>query len=204
MRKANTKGNTPLHDAVIVGNSKLAIFLASKDPEVAYSSNKNGRSPLYLAVENGNMERILDDLLKSEASITIPKGKSTFLAAIKQRKKGDLNIIDKIWGRRDDQLNIVPCGMPAMRFSASPIGESPVHAALEQRNKAILEDNEKAKPELLRLTDEELGNTLHYASSIGKSPVHAAIKQRLYFLKRLSPALITFKAIFNLIVVATL
>ncbi|KAG5233405.1 ankyrin [Salix suchowensis] len=119
MRKANTKGNTPLHDAVIDGNSKLAIFLASKDPEVAYYNNKNGRSPLYLAVENGNMERILDDLWKSEASITIPKGKLTFLAAIEQRKKD------------------------------------------------ILEKIEKAMPELLHLTDEELGNSLHYASSIG-------------------------------------
>ncbi|KAJ6693286.1 hypothetical protein OIU85_004089 [Salix viminalis] len=40
MRKTNTKGNTPLHDAVIKGSRDLAIFLASKDPEVAYYNNK--------------------------------------------------------------------------------------------------------------------------------------------------------------------
>ncbi|KAJ6360916.1 hypothetical protein OIU77_004859 [Salix suchowensis] len=172
MRKPNTKGNTPLHDAVINGNRELAKFLVSIDPEVAYSSNKNGRSPLYLAVENGNMERILDDLLKSEASITIPKGKSTFLAAIEQHI---LQIIDKILGR----LCQPPHHMQIKHeYYAPTIRKSPAHAALKQRNKGKSEYIEKAKPELLRLTDEELRNTLHYASSIGKSPVHAAIKQR--------------------------
>ncbi|KAJ6693290.1 hypothetical protein OIU85_004093 [Salix viminalis] len=127
MRKTNTKGNTPLHDAVIKGNRDLAIFLASKDPEVAYYNNKNGRSPLYLAVEKGSKNGILDDLLKLGASIPI------------KREDGD----------------------------ALPKAKSPVHAAIEQRDKDILEKIEKAKPELLCLTDEELGNSLHYASSIG-------------------------------------
>ncbi|KAG5233403.1 protein ACCELERATED CELL DEATH [Salix suchowensis] len=127
MRKTNTKGNTPLHDAVIKGNREIAIFLASKDPEVAYYNNKNGRSPLYLSVEKGKKNGILDDLLKLGASIPI------------KREDGD----------------------------ALPKGKSPVHAAIERRDKDILEKIEKAKPELLCLTDEELGNSLHYASSIG-------------------------------------
>ncbi|KAG6752411.1 hypothetical protein POTOM_044638 [Populus tomentosa] len=38
--------------------------------------------------------------------------------------------------------------------------------ALQEEN--ILEKIEKEKPELLRLTEEELGNSLHYASSIGQ------------------------------------
>ncbi|KAG5233376.1 ankyrin repeat, PH and SEC7 domain containing protein [Salix suchowensis] len=143
MRKANTKGNTPLHDAVINGYEEIARFLGSKDPEVVYynnnngksplylavenDKNKNGRSPLYLAVEKGSKNGILDDLLKSGASIPI------------KIEDGD----------------------------ALPKRKSPVHAAIEQRDKDILVRIEKAKPELLRLTDEELGNSLHYASSIG-------------------------------------
>ncbi|KAJ6360892.1 hypothetical protein OIU77_004841 [Salix suchowensis] len=127
MRKTNTKGNTPLHDAVIKGNRDLAKFLASKDPEVAYYNNKNGRSPLYLAVEKGNRNGILDDLLKSGSSIPI------------KREDGD----------------------------ALPKGKSPVHAAIEQRNRGILDKIKEARPELLRLTEKELGNSLHYASSIG-------------------------------------
>ena len=58
-----------MHDAVIKGNKELAIFLVSKDPEVDYYNNKNGRSPLYLAVENGNKKEILDDLLKTEKGV---------------------------------------------------------------------------------------------------------------------------------------
>jgi len=100
MRKKNTKGNTPLHDAVIKGNKELAIFLVSKDPKVAYYNNKNGRSPLYLAVANGNKKEILDVLLKTEASFPIesedgdalPKGKSPVHAAIEQRNRGDHNV----------------------------------------------------------------------------------------------------------------
>ncbi|KAJ6693282.1 hypothetical protein OIU85_004086 [Salix viminalis] len=127
MRKTNTKGNTPLHDAVINGNRELAKFLVSIDPEVAYYNNKNDRSPLYLAVEKGNKKGILDDLLKSGALIPI------------YREDGD----------------------------ALPKGKSPVHAAIEQRSRDILLKIEKAKPELLRITEKELGNSLHYASSIG-------------------------------------
>nr|TKR84762.1 hypothetical protein D5086_0000254440 [Populus alba] len=104
MGKTNTKGNTPLHDAVVKGNKDLAIFLVSRDPKAAYYNNNNGKSPLHLAVENGNKKEILDDLLKTKASFPIK------------------NILEKI---------------------------------------------EKEKPELLRLTEEGLGNSLHYASSIG-------------------------------------
>ncbi|XP_061945146.1 protein ACCELERATED CELL DEATH 6-like isoform X2 [Populus nigra] len=127
MRKTNTKGNTPLHDAVITDNKEFAELLVSRDPEVAYYNNNNGKSPLYLAVENGNKNGILDDLLKLGASIP------------KNRKDGD----------------------------SPPEGKSPVHAAIKQRNRDILEKIEKERPELLRLAVEELGNSLHYASSIG-------------------------------------
>ena len=101
MGKTNAKGNTPLHDAVVKGNKDLAIFLVSRDPEVAYYNNNNGKSPLYLAVENGNKKEILDDLLnlgasfpiKSEDGDALPKGKSPVHAAIKQRNRGDHNVI---------------------------------------------------------------------------------------------------------------
>nr|XP_034906375.1 protein ACCELERATED CELL DEATH 6-like [Populus alba]TKR74782.1 ankyrin-3-like isoform X6 [Populus alba] len=125
--KKNTKGNTPLHDAVIADNKEVAELLVSRDPEVAYYNNKNGKSPLYLAVENGNKKEILDDLLHLRVSFPI------------KSEDGD----------------------------ALPKGKSPVHAAIKQRNRDILEKIGKEKPELLRLTEEELGNSLHYASSIG-------------------------------------
>ncbi|KAG6752432.1 hypothetical protein POTOM_044660 [Populus tomentosa] len=125
--KKNTKGNTPLHDAVITDNKEVAKLLVSRDPEVAYYNNKNGKSPLFLAVENGNKKEILDVLLKTAASFPI------------KSEDGD----------------------------ALPKGKSPVHAAIKQRNRDILEKIGNEKPQLLRLTEEELGNSLHHASSIG-------------------------------------
>ncbi|KAG5235277.1 ankyrin [Salix suchowensis] len=110
-----------------MANREVAEFLASEDPDVAYYNNNNGRSPLYLAVENGNKNGILDYLLNLRAPSQI------------KREEGD----------------------------ALPKGKSPVHAAIEQRDIGILKKIGEARPDLLRLTDEELGNSLHYASSIG-------------------------------------
>ncbi|KAJ6952715.1 protein ACCELERATED CELL DEATH 6 [Populus alba] len=117
----NRKGNIPLHDAVIRGKKDAVAWLVCKDPGAVYYNNKTtNKSPLYLAVERGHKNGILDDLLNIEAS------------------SGTLRE-----------------------------GKSPVHAAIEQRNKDILEKIGKAKPELLRFKDKELGNSLHYASSMG-------------------------------------
>ncbi|GAB4837283.1 hypothetical protein Ancab_039566 [Ancistrocladus abbreviatus] len=49
--KANMKGNTALHLAVQNGHQKTAYCLIQWKPETSYSSNKEGISPLYLAIE---------------------------------------------------------------------------------------------------------------------------------------------------------
>ena len=86
---------------MITDNKEVAELLVSRDPEVAYFNNKNGRSPLYLAVEDGSKNAILDYLLHWGDSIPItredgdalPKRKSPVHAAIKQRNRGDHNFI---------------------------------------------------------------------------------------------------------------
>ncbi|KAH8490401.1 hypothetical protein H0E87_022792 [Populus deltoides] len=106
LRTTNREGNTPLHVAVINGKKEVAKFLISRDPEVAFYKNKTGRSPLYLAVENRNMNGILDDLLNTEASIPaeredgdslgmLPQGKSPVHAAVKNRIIGILQKIEE-------------------------------------------------------------------------------------------------------------
>uniref|UniRef100_A0A2K1Y5B1 Uncharacterized protein n=1 Tax=Populus trichocarpa TaxID=3694 RepID=A0A2K1Y5B1_POPTR len=106
LRMTNREGNTPLHVAVINGNKEVAKFLISRDREVAYYKNKTGRSPLYLAVENRNMNGILDDLLNEEALIPteredgdslgmLPQGKSPVHAAVENRIIGILQKIEE-------------------------------------------------------------------------------------------------------------
>jgi ankyrin repeat protein len=161
----NREGNTPLHVAVINGNKEVAKFLISRDREVAYYKNKTGRSPLYLAVENRNMNGILDDLLNEEASIPteredgdslgmLPQGKSPVHAAVENRIIGDHNVSSH---QKNDIHTNQSC--------------KPIIFIFIQNNlflfSGILQKIEEAKPELLRLHDKEFGNPLHYASSTG-------------------------------------
>ncbi|KAG6751282.1 hypothetical protein POTOM_045807 [Populus tomentosa] len=73
-----------------------------------------------------------------------------------------------MYGILDDLLNLrASFPIKSEDGDALPEGKSPVHAAIKQRNRDILKKIGKKKPELLRLTEEELGNSLHHASSIG-------------------------------------
>jgi ankyrin repeat protein len=93
VRLENRKGNIPLHDAVIRGNKEAVAWLVCKDPGAAFYNNNTQKSPLYLAVESGHKNGILDDLLNIEASSgALQKGKSPVHAAIEQRNKGEHNV----------------------------------------------------------------------------------------------------------------
>jgi ankyrin repeat protein len=165
LRMTNREGNTPLHVAVINGNKEVAKFLISRDREVAYYKNKTGRSPLYLAVENRNMNGILDDLLNEEASIPteredgdslgmLPQGKSPVHAAVENRIIGDHNVSSH---QKNDIHTNQSC--------------KPIIFIFIQNNlflfSGILQKIEEAKPELLRVHYKEFGNPLHYSSSQG-------------------------------------
>ncbi|KAJ4823612.1 hypothetical protein Tsubulata_028234, partial [Turnera subulata] len=58
VRIKNEMGNTALHDAVMKHNNDLVQCLVSADPGVSYYSNKAGKSPLYLVVEDRDAEAL--------------------------------------------------------------------------------------------------------------------------------------------------
>ncbi|GAB4837281.1 hypothetical protein Ancab_039565 [Ancistrocladus abbreviatus] len=49
--KANKEGNTALHLAIQNGHEKVAWYLTQSYPDTSYSLNKEGVSPLHLAIE---------------------------------------------------------------------------------------------------------------------------------------------------------
>ncbi|KAG6752418.1 hypothetical protein POTOM_044645 [Populus tomentosa] len=186
MRMANGKRNTPLHDAVIKGNEEVAKFLVAKDPEVAYYSNKNGSSPLYLAVENGNKNGILDDLLDLGASIPItredgdalPKRKSPVHAAIEQR---NIDLLEKI-AKAKPELFVsltksweIHCIMhhPYPKEFLNKKGQNILHVAVEngQGNvvRYILGNDQKIVEPLLNEMDVDGNTPLHLAARHGQS-----------------------------------
>ncbi|KAF2300058.1 hypothetical protein GH714_007757 [Hevea brasiliensis] len=55
-RIKNVHGNTALHEAVMNRHHDVAQFLISADPQVWYYQNKEGWSPLYMAVKIGDFQ----------------------------------------------------------------------------------------------------------------------------------------------------
>ncbi|XP_021762023.1 ankyrin-1-like [Chenopodium quinoa] len=51
-RVENSKGNTPLHVALVHDNVKIAKFLLEKDPSLACIVNKSKEAPLHLAIKH--------------------------------------------------------------------------------------------------------------------------------------------------------
>lgn len=57
-------GNTPLHEAVLNGNTKVVKLLLDNDADVS-AENDRGKTPIDVAVDQGR-DQILKMLLKAE------------------------------------------------------------------------------------------------------------------------------------------
>ncbi|KAJ6389056.1 hypothetical protein OIU77_027415 [Salix suchowensis] len=158
----NSQEDTVLHLAAREGKaeedtvpSHAIKSLVESNPSVVRMTNEKGNTPLHEAVIKGNGELAIF-LASKDPEVAYYNNKNgrspLYLAVENGNKKGILD--DLLKSKREDG-------------DALPKGKSPVHAAIERRDIGILKKIVEAKPELLRLTDEELGNSLHYASSIG-------------------------------------
>ena len=90
-RLTNECGDTALHEAVYTGHLGVVTDLFHADGPVVHYLNKSGKSPLYLAVETGNVE-ILGLLLQTPFPENEPlprcRGNSPIHAAISKKKPG--------------------------------------------------------------------------------------------------------------------
>ncbi|KAJ4718667.1 protein ACCELERATED CELL DEATH 6 [Melia azedarach] len=161
LRMKNSKGNTALHDALLsllasrdidgttsdksLDLASLTLRLASQEPEVLYYQNKEGKSPLCLAVEFGR-EDILDYLLTVTAEVhgsddRMPEGESPAHVAVKQKRLDLLKIImekkPELLRLRDEK------GNPTLHCAASVGFIEGVRYLLEVNNGSVLERNEK-------------------------------------------------------------
>lgn len=89
----NDEGNTALHEAMLYDHKNVALCLIENNVEAAYYLNKQGKSPLYMAVESCNMEYVRN-IFRRRSPYThlldeqLIKGKSLLHAAIRKKSTG--------------------------------------------------------------------------------------------------------------------
>lgn len=95
----NEEGNTALHEALLNDHKDIAEYLIINNVEAAYYVNKEGKSPLYMAVAAGNTEYV-NTILNGESEHMhllhekLVQGKSLPHAAIMGRNLGTSCYID--------------------------------------------------------------------------------------------------------------
>ncbi|KAG6736675.1 hypothetical protein POTOM_060441 [Populus tomentosa] len=159
---ANSQNDTVLHLAAREGKASDTIkSLVQSNPSLIMKKNTKGNTPLHDAVIADNKE-VAELLVSRDPEVAYynnNNGKSPLYLAVENGNKKEI---------LDDLLKTeVSFPIKSEDGDALPEGKSPVHAAIKQRNRDILEKIGNEKPGLLRLTEEEFGNSLHYASSIG-------------------------------------
>lgn len=91
----NEKGNTALHEALIYGHEEVARILINKNPDMPYSTNKKGKSLLYLAAGAGFLtivRLLLDNPVGNYSNEGKHKNKSPAFAAILGRNIGNFHV----------------------------------------------------------------------------------------------------------------
>ncbi|XP_063948281.1 protein ACCELERATED CELL DEATH 6-like [Daucus carota subsp. sativus] len=89
----NDDGNTALHEAMLYNHKDVANCLIESNIEAAYYVNKQGKSPLYLAVESSEIEYVSSILHGQSENMhlldeQLTKGRSLMHAAIRIQSIG--------------------------------------------------------------------------------------------------------------------
>ncbi|KAA8524429.1 hypothetical protein F0562_010847 [Nyssa sinensis] len=163
LKLENSAGDLPIHLAASSGHQSTVQYLISEAQQKGFkdglmAANKEGNTPLHLALKNGQEE--VGELLfvnNKQASRCLNKeDKSPLYMAV---EAGYLHLVTEM---------ITYCYSGEMNNSDEMRqGKSIVHAAIETRNKELLEKILSFKPELMDSMNEHGRRPLSYAASIG-------------------------------------
>ncbi|KAF3506193.1 hypothetical protein F2Q69_00009360 [Brassica cretica] len=141
----NKDGDTPLHSALKGRHMSSANYLVSANQQASFLANKDGISPLYLAVETG-------DLLLVKAMLETRKGDAF------GRRYADIDsLFEDELGRR--YILDIDSHLEGRKYL--------LHAALRAKSLDTLEFLLKEYPSLVNMQDEEGRTCLWLAASIG-------------------------------------
>ncbi|XP_021815290.1 ankyrin repeat-containing protein ITN1-like [Prunus avium] len=198
LRMKNNEENTALHEALIRGHQSVAKCLIEADPAVSLYTNKEQKSPLYLAAEQGLVEIV--KLIKEKAveKNTEIQGKSPLLAAIIGRQKEEVlkiisNMEANILNSKDEKGRTpLHCAasigyLEGVRFLGRRLmdshrkdhcGNFPIHCASSKGHVDIVKELLRHCPDSMELRNSSDQNILHVAARCGEDNL---VK---YFLKK--------------------
>ncbi|GAB4837346.1 hypothetical protein Ancab_039583 [Ancistrocladus abbreviatus] len=160
--KANMEGNTALHLAIQNGHEMVAWFLIQKEPDTSFSLNKEGISPLYLAIEAHfrDLARYILSKISSTNYLdqTLPK-KSIVHAAIRAR--------DSAYNGFLDAVIFILDMFPDSAFTSNKDGSYPIHKASGRGHVEIVEQFLLHFPETIDLLNGHGQSILHVAAMNG-------------------------------------
>ncbi|XP_027909451.1 protein ACCELERATED CELL DEATH 6-like [Vigna unguiculata] len=166
--KRNVRGDTALHVAVSSKNLTTVKLILSqyaiekskhdclKDKEITREKNKYENTPLHEAVYSGDVG-VVKKILKADKDVVHCLNKSSrsplFLSVMSPNVK-ILNLLLQI-------------PFPADQPLPQCFGNSPLHAAILERNPGLIRKILGKREELIYLRDEEGGTPFHYAAYTG-------------------------------------
>ncbi|XP_021815293.1 transient receptor potential cation channel subfamily A member 1-like [Prunus avium] len=198
LRMKNNEENTALHEALIRGHQLVAKCLIEADPAVSLYTNKEQKSPLYLAAEQGLVgivKLIKEKVVEKNTKI---QGKSPLFAAILGRQKKEiLKIISNMEANNlnsKDEKGRTPLHCAAsigflegVRFLGRRLvdshqkdhcGNFPIHCASSKGHVNIVKELLRYCPDSMELRNSSDQNILHVAARCGEDNL---VK---YFLKK--------------------
>ncbi|XP_010038674.2 protein ACCELERATED CELL DEATH 6 [Eucalyptus grandis] len=187
----NRRGNTPLHEAVMNDHLEVVEILIGEDLQPVYWKNKEGKCPMTLAVERGNLERgklgVLGILLAKPLEPSCIQGESPVHAAVLNRKLDMLREISeknpKLFGLKDDGQG-TPLHLAAYinycdgikflleEFTSSAVeydrdGYFPIHVACKEGHVQAIKELLRHWPNPMELINQHGQNILHVCAKYG-------------------------------------
>lgn len=165
--KKNIKGDTPLHVAARARKLNITKNLVRCGNEYYRGGSKlflrktnvNGNTALHVAVMSLDYE-ILGFLVSADSELIYMRNKEGWSALYMAVKTGDLQTVKPLL----EALVIDDSTLKKLE------GNSPVHAAIMEKNLDMLEEIVNQKPELVKVRDGKGGTPLHFAAMIGYLP----------------------------------
>ncbi|XP_047180290.1 protein ACCELERATED CELL DEATH 6-like [Vigna umbellata] len=168
LTRRNVRGDTPLHVAVRSKNSTIVKLVLSqyaiekskhdglKDKEITRETNEYGNTPLHEAVYSDHFG-LVEEILHADEPVAHYLNKSRSSPLFLSVMSPDLKILNLL----------LQIPFPADQPLPQCFGNSPLHAALRERNPDLIREILGKREELIYLRDEEGGTPFHYAAYTG-------------------------------------